>query len=113
MGQPAVWVFDRFEDAQRAYDELRAQGFSPDELQWQASDDEAGPVKGNFWVGNADPELADGKSGTDSRGEEKDTYDRDFANPSQVGGNILLVSAQADQGRAGAIASRLGGTQRL
>lgn len=53
-GGTLIRVFDHFADAERARDALLADGFFPHAVQLDAGDDEAGPVQGNFTVGNRD-----------------------------------------------------------
>ena len=52
--EPAlIYVFDDFDAAQQARGELIQYGFSNDAVELRISDDEAGPVQGNFTVGDA------------------------------------------------------------
>jgi hypothetical protein len=53
MEQPLIYVFDDFDLAQQARAELVAYGFDKDAVALRISDDEAGPVQGNFTVGDA------------------------------------------------------------
>ncbi|MBE3026337.1 hypothetical protein GQ37_009725 [Janthinobacterium sp. BJB1] len=54
LGGTLIRVFDHFADAERARGALLADGFAPHAVQLDAGDDEAGPVQGNFTVGNRD-----------------------------------------------------------
>lgn len=52
--EPAlIYVFDDFDVAQKARAELIQYGFASDAVELRISDDEAGPVQGNFTVGDA------------------------------------------------------------
>jgi hypothetical protein len=53
MEHPLMYVFDDFDTAQKARAELIQYGFSNDAVELRISDDEAGPVQGNFTVGDA------------------------------------------------------------
>lgn len=53
MEPPLLYVFDDFDLAQRARAELIQYGFGMDAVALRISDDEAGPVQGNFTVGDA------------------------------------------------------------
>lgn len=54
MEQPLIYVFDDFDVAQKARAELIQYGFDNDAVELRISDDEAGPVQGNFTVGDAE-----------------------------------------------------------
>ena len=52
--EPAlIYVFDDFDMAQKARGELIQYGFGNDAVERRISDDEAGPVQGNFTVGDS------------------------------------------------------------
>jgi hypothetical protein len=53
MEHPLIYVFDDFDTAQKARAELIQYGFSNDAVELRISDDEAGPVQGNFTVGDS------------------------------------------------------------
>jgi len=53
MEAPLIYVFDDFDLAQKARGELIQFGFGNDAVELRISDDEAGPVQGNFTVGDA------------------------------------------------------------
>jgi hypothetical protein len=79
MEAPLIYVFDDFETAERVRAELISCGFDRSCVQLVSREDEAGPVQGNFTVG--DPPSVSG--GTDY----KDTY----ANPTQRGTCMLTI----------------------
>jgi hypothetical protein len=78
MEQPLIYVFDDFDSAERIYEEFLSNGFDRDGVQLTVRDDEAGPVKGNFTVGDAIP-------------DDLKEYGDAFANPQQRGHVILTV----------------------
>lgn len=53
MEAALIYVFDDFDTAQKARAELLQYGFGMDAVELRISDDEAGPVQGNFTVGDA------------------------------------------------------------
>jgi hypothetical protein len=79
MEQPLVYVFDDFDTAERIYEEFLSNGFDPKGVELTVRDDEAGPVKGNFTVGDAIP-------------DDLKEYDDAFAHPRQRGHVILTVT---------------------
>ncbi len=61
MSNTIVRLYDSFTAAESARNALLKSGFSIDDIQWTANEDEAGPVQGNFTVGNGnakDPSYA-------------------------------------------------------
>jgi hypothetical protein len=89
MENPIVRMFENFEAAQRARSELLAAGFGDDHVRLTVADDEAGPGRSNFTVGN-DPKVVGGEA-----------YSRTFAPEGQLGHYVMMVSAsdkaQAEQ----------------
>jgi hypothetical protein len=65
MEKQIVRIFDDFEAADRAREELVAAGFIPDAVELCPQDDEAGPPQGNFTVGDA-PSVAGGTDYNDT-----------------------------------------------
>lgn len=94
--------FARFEDARRARDELIASGFPASAVELRSLEDEAGPVAGNFTVGDGRP----------ARGS-RDRYERNFADSASSGTNLLVVSAQDEtqRERAEVLLAALGGSR--
>jgi hypothetical protein len=80
MEKPLIYVFDDLSTADRAREELLSCGFDRTGVELTVREDEAGPVQGNFTVG--DPPSVTG--GTDY----KDTY----ANPTQRGTCMLMIT---------------------
>jgi hypothetical protein len=98
MQNAVVRIFDVFERAQRARDALLNEGFDAGDILVSVANDEAGPVQGNFTVGNSPVES------------ERHTYDRNYAKPRHSAQCIMTVAA-ADAvlaARADAILARYG-----
>lgn len=98
MNHAIVRIFDVYDHAQRARDALLAEGFASDRVTMSIANDEAGPVEGNFTVGNLPMESED------------HTYDRNYAK-SQQSAQCLVTVAAADPAvaaRAATIMARFG-----
>jgi hypothetical protein len=80
MEPPLIYVFDDFETAERAHDELLSCGFDRAAVQLTVRDDEAGPAQGNFITGDA-PSVAGGQD-----------YKKTYANPVHRGGCMLTIT---------------------
>jgi hypothetical protein len=95
---PVVRIFDVYEQAQHAREALLAEGFSSDDVDMSIANDEAGPVAGNFTVGNM-PMESDGH-----------TYDRNYADVSHAAKCLVSVAAAdpAMAARADAVLARFG-----
>jgi hypothetical protein len=76
-----IRILDNLTSAQAAREALLADGFDDSQVQLRIPDDEAGPVKGNFLVGNS------------SDRDPGHTYDRNYANIEQAGECILTINA--------------------
>jgi hypothetical protein len=120
MPNTLIKVYDDFSVAQNARDQLLASGFPSSSVHLSARDDEAGPVEGNFTVGNKDlgPEGIGGLfrsmfGSSDDPGKSNDPYTRDFSNVVQRGIYILTVDANNDDesARASDIMDRFGAAQ--
>lgn len=96
MTHAIVRIFDVFEDAEGARKALLAEGFTADQVQLTIANDEAGPTKGNFWVGNSSDKDLD------------HTYERNYADIEQAGQFVMTVDADDAEAatRAGAILGR-------
>jgi hypothetical protein len=91
-----VWVFDKFSDADSARIELLGFGLSSDQVRLDVREDEAGPVEGNFTVGNA---IAADDAGNPIKavlGGDDHTYEHDYAKVEQRGIYLLTVDAHDD-----------------
>lgn len=100
MSTPLVRVYDKLSNAEAARRQLLAAGFSAPDVHLASTQDEAGPVKGNFTVGNGGP-ADKGLSGLlgSSVGTGDDVYRDDYQHPEQVGTFLLTVEAGDDQQR--------------
>lgn len=92
--------FARFDDARSARDRLVAGGLPASAVEVRSLEDEAGPVEGNFAIGN----------GRAARGS-LDAYALNFAGASH-GTNLLVVETadDAQRARAESMLDGLGGT---
>lgn len=110
MFAPLLRSFDRLDDATAARDELVAAGFPPAAVQVRAMEDEAGPVQGDFSVGNGRTDIKPGNSDFVTS-DSPDPYALNFAHPTFRGGNLLIVEAadEAQRQQAMAIFDRFGG----
>jgi hypothetical protein len=78
MASQIVRVFEVFDNAERARTELLAAGFAHPEM--EVLDDEAGPAKGNFTVG-------------DHTRDDEPVYQRKFAPAAERGCSVVTVAA--------------------
>ncbi len=105
MANTLIRIYDSFLNAENARKELLDAGFTTDRVRLIARDDEAGPVQGNFTVGNI-PSVRDGISGLFSSSSSSpndsfdQTYARDFANAAQHGSYLLMVDTNDDHQQA-------------
>jgi hypothetical protein len=81
MDNQLIYIFDDFDAAERARAELIKYGFDAAGVNFEVRDDEAGPVQGNFTVGD-NPEAAGGSD-----------YKQTFANPTHRGLCMLTIAA--------------------
>ncbi|NHZ90497.1 hypothetical protein F2P45_15930 [Massilia sp. CCM 8733] len=91
-------IFDDVDRAEEARAALLADGFDASALELKVHNDEAGPVEGNFYVGNTPSES------------EQHVYDSNDANPVQRAQCMLVVDANdaATAARACAIMAGFG-----
>lgn len=87
MSNPIVRVFDGYDNAQQARAALLADGFDDGAVSLTINNDEAGPVEGNFTVGNTPVES------------EHHRYDNNYARIAQRSQCLLTVDAP-DRARA-------------
>ena len=99
MANEIVKVFDRYEDAEQARSALLAAGFGPGQVRLQCNEDEAGPVEGNFLVGNG--RRAGRGGGVSSRAADHGDlpYELNFDHPELRGLNLLLLDVLGDEQR--------------
>lgn len=100
MATQMIRIFDQYADAEAARDALLAAGYARDAVRVSVRDDEAGPVQGNFTVGNA-TEAPGGM------GEGQHTYARNYENIAQRG--LCMVVLDAVEGPEAAAAAELMG----
>jgi len=99
MANEIVKVFDRYEDAEQARSALLAAGFAPGQVRLQCDEDEAGPVEGNFLVGNGRrPGRAGGVSSAADHGDLP--YELNYDHPELRGLHLLLLDVPSDEQRA-------------
>lgn len=112
MSTPLLRSFDRLENATAARNELVAAGFPPSAIQVRAMQDEAGPVQGNFAVGNGRTDIRPAESDFVSP-DSPDPYELNLAHPASRGENLLVVEAadEAQRQQAVTILDRFGGVK--
>ena len=98
MNHAIVRIFDVVDHAQRARDALLAEGFASEGVTMSIANDEAGPVQGNFTVGNLPTES------------DYHTYDRNYAAVHHAEQCLVTVNAAdaAVAARAATIMARFG-----
>jgi hypothetical protein len=99
MQQAIIRVFDEFDHAEHARDALVESGFARDAVEVSVREDEAGPVEGNFTVGNVPVES------------QQSTYGNSYRNPRMRGHCMVMVHAADSDVAAHAVAilERCGG----
>ncbi len=97
MANTLVRVYNDMSKAQHARTQLLEAGFSEEHVHLMSTEDEAGPVEGNFTVGNVHP-------GTDAH------YGDDYRHVVQRGTCVLAVDADDGEqaARADEIMQRFG-----
>ena len=104
MATRMIRIFDQYADAEAARDALLAAGYARDAVRVSVRDDEAGPVQGNFTVGNVTE--APGATGDDGH-----TYARNYQHVAQRGLCMVVLDAAEGPGAdaAAALLDRFGG----
>lgn len=104
MATQMIRIFDQYADAEAARDALLAAGYARDAVRVSVRDDEAGPVEGNFTVGN----VTDAPGGA---GEASHTYARNYEHVAQRGLCMVVLDAAEgpDAAAAAALLDRFGG----
>ena len=110
MPQALIRTFEHYADAQQAREALLADGFDG-RVEFSVRDDEAGPVEGNFAVGNGrttpagDPNVREPLTRAGD-----DLYHHNFHHVEHRGLHLLVVQAETgdEQQRACAILDRYG-----
>lgn len=98
MNHAIVRIFDVYDHAQSARDALLAEGFAPDGVLMSIANDEAGPVEGNFTVGNLPMES------------DLHTYERNYAEAPNIAHCLITVAADDEvaAAKAAGILARFG-----
>jgi hypothetical protein len=112
MATTLIHSYDTLFDAESAQQQLLASGFSSENIHLTVREDEAGPVQGNFTVGNGTSDYSARLDPTEPSGVNNDeTYERDFKDTMQRGTFLLTVDAddEAQRRRASEILQRYGG----
>jgi hypothetical protein len=112
-GSTLIRIFDHFPDAEQARTRLLAEGFPPHAVQLDAGDDEAGPVQGNFTVGNRDTMTSRLERAINALfGGDNHMYRRNYGKTAFRGMVRLVVATRHadEQERAHAILQACGGS---
>lgn len=112
MATTLIHSYDTLFDAESAQQQLLASGFASENIHLTVKEDEAGPVQGNFTVGNGTRDYSAALDPTEPSGVNNDeTYERDYKDPVQRGTFLLTVDADDDtqRQRASEILHRYGG----
>jgi hypothetical protein len=80
MANTVIRLYDNFDNAENARNALLSSGFSAEEVQLSANEDEAGAVQGNFYVGNGN--------------DDDESYDGNYAKPKYRSAYMLTVDAR-------------------
>ena len=108
-----IRIFDHLADAERARNRLLAEGFPSHAVQLDAGDDEAGPVQGNFTVGNCDTLTSRLERAINALfGGDNHMYRRNYGKTAFRGMVRLVVATRHadEQQRAHAILQACGGS---
>jgi hypothetical protein len=111
MANTLVRTYDNISHADNVRKELLASGFPPSSVHLASKEDEAGPVKGNFAVGNGDSDKGIVRGLVELlTGRDEDDYQRNFSDGEQRGTCLLTVDANDDEqlARASDILNRSG-----
>jgi hypothetical protein len=100
MTNTLVRIYDELGSAENARNDLLRAGFDASRMQLSARDDEAGPVQGNFYVGDAAAPDQEVKTGQGIGGflksligSDRDEYDSSFRNVVQRATYMLTIQA--------------------
>jgi hypothetical protein len=101
-----VQTFSSLQDAHAAVEALAAAGLPRDQLQLIVREEEAGPVAGNFLIGNGETTHG-GRPGAVRTGSEV-PYEENFRDTSYRGAYLLVLARMDDHqmARAQAVLSR-------
>jgi hypothetical protein len=111
MPNTLIKVYDDFSAAESVRDQLLVSGFPSSSVHLSVREDEAGPVQGNFTVGNKNPNSEGAFEMVRSMFNGSDSpYERDFADVEQRGIYMLTVDAsdEDESARASEIMNQFG-----
>lgn len=110
MANTLVRTYDSISTANNVRKELLASGFPSSSVHLASKEDEAGPVEGNFAVGNADAGNGVVRGLVELLTGGDDGYRHNFSDPVQRGTCLLTVDANDDEqlARASDILNRSG-----
>lgn len=114
MPHTLIYSYDTLFDAESAQQQLMAAGIAADSIHLTVTQDEAGPMEGNFTVGNGRGESHDRPGVADnspSGVQNHEVYERDFQPAAQHGTILLTVDldAEDEEPRVTEILERYGG----
>jgi hypothetical protein len=101
--EPMIRSFSSLEDASAARDAVVAAGIDRDVVELRVLEDEAGPVEGNFYVGNGRTQYGD-EAGAVKGGADV-PYDKNFGSVVHRGSCLLVIGVVNDAGRQAAAAA--------
>jgi len=104
--EPIIATFASIDDASAARASLIAQGVAAEHIELRVSTDEAGPVEGNFLIGNGRTERHDDSPRGVLAGPEV-PYDENFRNPVFRGSCLLIITAPSLPAGARALVEQL------
>lgn len=101
--QTMLRTFEAYAHAQQAREALLGTGFSPEAVRLESIDDEAGPVEGNFVIGNG--------RGVNDESPAQPDYCSNFERTVERGVHLLVIAVQDDaqRRRVDELVSPLGG----
>ena len=111
MPEPLIYSFPRLEDAVAARNSLLSAGVDPVEMEIRVIADEAGPVEGNFLVGNGRDARDDTAETGNQGGPDAPPYAANFTDVGTRGLHLLVVGPEDQQvlDRAAAVLRDSGG----
>jgi hypothetical protein len=92
LQEPLLRTFGTLDEATAARNALAEAGLAPDSLEVRVIEDEAGPVEGNFLIGNGRSMEGGASSGVLAGGEVP--YGANFSKTVTRGGHLLIVTAR-------------------
>ena len=94
MPDPLIYSYPRLEDAVAARNSLLSAGVDPVEMEIRVIADEAGPVEGNFLVGNGRNARDDTVETGNDGGPDAPPYAENFADVGTRGLHLLVVGPE-------------------